>query len=297
MNPFFQTEAPTTKEMWKNEPNKFRQWIIMLGISMIIFLTITIVGLAMVLSTKDSLHSALSTAFQNTKGFSGDPDKSATTTLFLRFVSLPAAMIAIILISIILYSASLVESYKAKSFSKLSAPSIFLPELIGMFALFGAISSMANSSLITAVDGNVGAILSIVAQFFAIVLLFFAWQVSRIRRVFVNIERMEALEKSPEFQQMQEQMKNFFNAAQNGQSPSSSYGPSATPNSDPIQKAKVKEKSVETNEPKEAPEVTELKKLKIAKLREIANKLSISGADKMTKNELVSTIIRVTNQK
>ena len=113
--------------------------------------------------------------------------------------------------------------------------------------------------------------------------------------MFVNIERMEALEKSPEFQQMQEQMKNFFNAAQNGQTPSSSYGPTSTSKAEPV-KAKVKETPVETNEPKEAPEVTELKKLKVAELREIANKLSISGADKMTKNELVSTIIRVTNQ-
>ena len=141
---------------------------------MIIFLVLTITGLAMVLSTRNSLHSALVSSIQNTKGFSGDASKLATQKILLTFEVLPIAMVVMMLISIILYSTSLVQAYKSKTFSKLSAPSIILPEFIGMFALFGAITSMASSSLITAVDGNTGAIISIVAQFFAIVLLFFA---------------------------------------------------------------------------------------------------------------------------
>ncbi len=288
MNPFFQANTPTTKEMWKNEPNKFRQWIILLGIAMVIFLAITAAGLILVITDKSTLQDSLSKAIANTKGFTGDSDKTASQRIIMSFIVMPAIMILMTITSISLYATTLMKSYKAKTFSKLSGAAIYLPEFIGIFSLFGAVFS--SWSVIANVDNHVGAILSIAAQWFAIILLIFAWQVSRIRKTFIHIERMEELKKSPEFQQMQEQMKTFFNAAQSGQTPSSAYGPSSA-NAQP---ADIKETPVE--EVKEAPEVTELKKLKIEELREIANKLSISGSDKMAKNELVATIIRVTNE-
>ncbi len=285
MNPFFQANTPTTKEMWKNEPNKFRQWIILLGISLVVFLVLTVAGLALVLADRDTLHASIERAAAKTNGIS-DPSKAATQKIIFSFIATPLIMMVMTIISIGLYGTTLVKSYKSKTFSKLSGAAIFLPEIIGMFSLFGAIWS--SWSLISIVDSHPGALLTIASQYFAVVLLIFAWQVSRIRKTFIHIERMEALKKSPEFQQMQEQMKSFFNAAQNGQTPSSAYGPSAN-----AQPADVKETTAEV---KEAPEVTELKKLKLEELREIANKLSISGSEKMSKDELVATIIRVTNE-
>ncbi|CAM9150059.1 Rho termination factor N-terminal domain-containing protein [Mycoplasma todarodis] len=285
MNPFFQANTPTTKEMWKNEPNKFRQWIILLGISLIVFLALTIAGLALVLADRDTLHASIERAAAKTNGIS-DPSKAASQKIIISFIAAPMIMMVMTIISIGLYASTLVKSYKSKTFSKLSGAAILLPEIIGMFSLFGAIWSSWN--LISIVDRHPGALLTIASQYFSVVLLVFAWQVSRIRKTFIHVERMEALRKSPEFQQMQEQMKSFFNAAQNGQTPSSAYGPSSN-----AQPADIKETPTEV---KEAPEVTELKKLKIEELREIASKLSISGSEKMSKDELVSTIIRVTNE-
>ena len=285
MNPFFQADTPTTKEMWKNEPNKFRQWIILLGISLIVFLALTIAGLALVLADRDTLHASIEKAAANTNGIS-DPSKAATQKIILSFIAAPAIMMVMTMVSIGLYASTLIKSYKSKTFSKLSGAAIFLPELIGMFSLFGAIWSSWN--LITIVDKHPGALLTIASQYFSVVLLVFAWQVSRIRKTFIHIERIEILKKSPEFQQMQAQMKSFVDAAQKGQTPSSAYGPTSN-----AQPADIKETSAEV---KEAPEVTELKKLKIEELREIASKLSISGSSKMSKDELVSTIIRVTNE-
>ncbi len=286
MNPFFQANTPTTKEMWKNEPNKYRQWIILFGISMIIFLTLTLIGLILVFMNKDSLHTSITNSLENSKNSKGDPSKVATQRIIFSFIAIPIIMIVMTIASTGLYGITLLNSYKEQTFSKLSGPAIYLPQFIGMFSLFGAIFSSYN--VISMVEGNVGAILSIVAQYFSIILLVFAWQVSKIRKTFIHIERMEALKKSPEFQQMQEQMKTFFNAAQSGQTPSSAYGP--TPETP---KAKVKESDAQLND---APEVVELKKLKKAELIEIANKLSISGSDKMSKDELVATIVRVTNE-
>ncbi|TCG11098.1 Rho termination factor N-terminal domain-containing protein [Mycoplasma todarodis] len=288
MNPFFQANTPTTKEMWKNEPNKFRHWIILFGIAMAIFLVMTIAGLALVLSDKSTLQDSLSKAIAGTKGFTGDADQWASRRILMSFIVMPIIMICMAIAGAVLYGMTLVKSYKNKTFARISAAAVYLPEIVGLFSLFNA--AFSSWSMISIVDNHVGAILSITSQWFAVILLIFAMQVSRIRKTFIHIERMEELKKSPEFQQMQEQMKNFFNAAQSGQSPSAAYGPTPTPNA---QSADIKETPVETQE---APEVVELKKLKIEELREIANKLSISGATKMSKDELVATIVRVTNE-
>ncbi len=287
MNPFFQAKTPTTKEMWENEPNKFRHWIILLGIGLLIYMTLIITSIILVSIGYTDLKKIFSDIYTANKV--NNPDSSAGRDVLVNYIVLPSITGLLTVASILLYTTTTHASYKAKSFSKLSGFSIYFSEFIGLFAIFNAVRILFSStSVLQEIGQNPGALLSIIAQFFSIALFIFATQVSKIRKKFIYSERMETLSKSPEFTQMQEQMKTFFNQAQTGQNPSTAYGPVPTQTTTPVNPA------VQTKV-QEAPEVTKLKKLKISELRNIASQLSISGADKMKKDELIATIIRVTN--
>ncbi len=290
MNPMMQQQMPTEKELWKDEPNKLRIWIILFSIALVIFAIFSITGAALTIANQHELELNLQNAL---KLNSDAAEKSISNTVLWNFIVIPCIYGVVAVTSIIYFWSVLPKSYKKHTFANLPSTPIWLALAIGFIALFNSIGTVRKISL---VDQHTGAILVLVSSFFSIALLFFALPVSRIRRTFVAAKAYEELQKSPEFQQMQQQMQNFFNQAATGQNPGSPFGPTpgaATNTSqNKPQEAEVKQKTSE-----ESNEMKELKKLKISELRQIASKLSISGSDKMPKPELIQSIIRITNQK
>ncbi|CAM9096638.1 Rho termination factor N-terminal domain-containing protein [Mycoplasma marinum] len=296
MNPFFQTNIPTTKEMWKNEPNKFRQWIILLGASLLIFATLLVISIILVSTNISSIRSDLLDIMQKNISVNDWDQNSAESGvnhfIYFRLIGASVFMAILIIVGLVLYGITVYKAYKNKTFSKISGFTIYFSEFVGFLAMILMVYQFSTMVSFTQImKENSGIIVWVSAQVFSITLFVFAWQVSRIRKQFAYAEKIEEMKKNPQFQEMQAQMQNLFAQAQQN---SGNYGPTAgkttqndNSNSSPI--------NAEASEIKESPEVTELKKLKIEELRNIAFQLSISGYDKMSKDELIEIIIRVTN--
>ncbi len=283
MNNIFGGNVPTLKQLWKDEPSKFRQWIILFGIILFVTMTLSITSFILVLLNQDNIQNSLSKSWSSLITNEAQRVGAIKSHVLGNYIVMPGLVCLLSMSALILYIITTIKSYKLKSFSKISSYSVYISEFIGFMAIFDIVSAYRS---IIYTGNNVALIIALVVKFLSVTMLIFAMQVSKIRKSFLGIERIEQMQNNPEFQQMQEQMKQFFNQAQSGQSYHSPFGTPVTPTPNDVKKEKNKESK----------EVTQLKKLKIEELRNIAKKLSISGSEKMKKEELIKFIIRATQE-
>lgn len=201
-----------------------------------------------------------------------------------RLVIQPYVVFIVSLVMSILFPISLFKSYKDKDFSKISLAPMLIVGLIAFFSVINLIMSGIQYGLFT--NPETSTIIMTVATLLTIPIWFFiSRHVSLLKKccmiVKVNKERME-----------------FFQG-QNGAN--NQYYPNPQDlagSNNPIQNsAQVEELKAESVEQSQDPindkYRAKLEKLSIEKIRAIAEKLSISGSDKMNKEKLIETLIQI----
>ncbi|MCP4337232.1 MAG: hypothetical protein GY679_05300 [Mycoplasma sp.] len=300
MNPSIQP-MPTEKELWKDEPNKLRAWIILFIFSMLVFSILSIVGAALTITQEKSfLDKIVSVADPDlTKHEHSALEHNTAKIIKTSFIAFPLIYGILALVGIIYFVSILPNSYKKNTFSNLPVYPLYLSYFVGFVAFFNLVGTYKSINIVKEFSGP---LLIICTTFLSILLFFFALRVGKIRRIFISAKAYEDFQKfqqSPEFQEMQRNMQNFFNQANSGQTPNSPFetkststnaGPKTSNKGPEPQQADIKEQN------EESPEIKELRKMSIEDLRKIGSGLSISGYAKMSKEDLMKSIIRVTNQ-
>ena len=289
---------PTTKELWKNEKSKYRHWIILFSVAILSLLTLSVVSLFLNgFLFKDSIDFI----FQKYSSEENSPSRSEVSSrLFVNILLIIAIQVLAFFIGAIMFFKGIFDSYKSKSFERLSSiPSLFMGvtlfiAFLRVFLVFG--DSPFRSFYVSQSQG----ILYFVLQVCIIVVFFsISIQVNRIRRLFTLSSRIEEFKKSPQYQMMQKQSEYMQSATNNpnnfNQKNSSPYAPPAaavalsqSENNNQIKDEEKPENKILSKEEQK------LNKMKINSLKKVASKLFISGFEEMNKQELIKAILRVT---
>ena len=313
--------VPTTKELWKNEKDKYRIWIVMLTITLTAITVLALVSFILGLINSESIESTIKTSLRdNVPSKITDPGKisewkdEVTNSLLVRsFKVFPGIIFGLLLIGMVMYIATLIESYKRKSFSKLSKWTTLVIGVGAIYGIYMLISMIQSKSIILEIQPE-GIILFMLYVSSILVFLGGSFQVSRIRKQFAISERVEQIKASPQYQAMKAQMDQM---QANGGPMMNPMGPTGMGPMGPMSTPQPPMSTKPTNagqttmgsqpsvvQPAVKKELTPLEKqtkklsvMKVDDLRSLAKKLSISGYSTMKKSELVDNIIRITEGK
>ncbi len=287
---FSPQNVPTPQELWKNEKSKYRVWIILFGLSIFGILALSLVGLILNASNKTEVIQNLinwgnspSSTLRFAKGVDADIAIDNWANRFYRndLIITPSLKVTVLFIGFVLYISTIIDCYRKKTFSVISKWSTFvigLGAIIGVYQLFNIYYGTPIFSYAYGIYNFIGYIAPI------LVFIFVSVPINRIRNQFLISERVTKLKNSPEFKNLQEQMKS-------GQTPISPLSPFINPSFNQTQS------SNEQNKIDKNSNLEKLKKLKIVELKAIAKKLSISGYNTMKKEELIDSILRVSGEK
>ena len=307
MNPFLmQKDIPVISDLWKNEVNKYRLWIILFfaGILIIAALTLIYIILRATGITHDIIQQFMNSFNKNSKISNQITYDKAHLKYWSLMIIWPSIVFAFISLSIILATITIKTAYKHHNFGLISWAAILIIQMCAILALINIFYFWIGRG-VTNVTTSSSNIFYIIVMFLYVPVLYFTNRVSRIRKLFLLSIRMEKLKSDPNYQNMQQQMQQFMNNAGNrspfGFNPSNNSNNRSTSN--PVNTntpTTNKSKPLVKNTPQNGPVLSEadkqLSKLRIAQLREIAKKLYISGYDTMSKQELISSIKKATNK-
>ena len=284
-------EVPSVEELWKQEKAKYRHWIVLFMIAIITLTTLATTIFVLNLTDYDHI---VKTIFNNRKN--DNTSMSDVKSDMLYHVIIPAAfqMVAFIF-GLVYYVITVRQSYQKKSFAHLSQWSTFIvgfAAIISGYELMSMAWSHSFSSyatkLSTGIFGITFNILSVIIYFIVSV------PVGRIRRLFQISTRIEELKKDPQFRAMQEQFGHMMGQTQ-GQSP---FGPGVPPKqqtSTTGAATAAQPNVVKPKTPEISPEEKKLRNMSVKDLKSVAKELLISGYSTMQKQELIDSILRVTN--
>ncbi|MCR8613217.1 MAG: Rho termination factor N-terminal domain-containing protein [Mycoplasma sp.] len=294
--------VPTKNELWKNEPNKYRHWIILLVISLISVVAFGITAITLIYVNKSEYVKNIVSYFQS--GRNSLTISEAERYLFWQMVLMPIIIISLLLIGFVFFVKSLFITYKTKDFSKLSNFVLTFGFFVGLLSLMDIIWLSIRGRLYFM---NTGFTFLFLITPLSIFYGFTSFKVSSIRRIFLISDRIEKIKNDPNFQKMQEMMKNnpngfpnqnMYNPMQGNQNMNTTnngaFGPvpvgsnSQSPNQSPNQA-----QNIEIPLTQEQKDRKELSELTLSQLKEIAKKLSISGYEKMKRKEITDIIIRI----
>ncbi|WP_127942954.1 MULTISPECIES: Rho termination factor N-terminal domain-containing protein [unclassified Mycoplasma] len=292
--------VPRPKDLWKNEKNRYRHWIILFGIGFLVILAIHLTGTILNILDRDSIVNNLEQLFRESYPHQADNVYSelANRKFTIDYLTLPIVLISVILVGLTLYLITVTRSYRRHSFSYISTLSIYI---IGGGALMAFVQVIMMLLRIRSVFDTAGSIFQFV-NFFVVIGVWCtcAVKVNAIRKQFSFSEYVERLRHDERFIQWQQQMEQAVREGR-GINPLAPFAPSVdqpvtTNLKEPTAPAPKATKPAvnQTEEPKNL-RASRLKTLKVDELREIAKKLSIFGSETMNKEELVSHILRVTS--
>ena len=310
MNPFLmqQKNIPTISELWKNEVNKYRLWIIMFFIGGITILILSLIAIILnSIEFQSGVHAYLSILNKSIpKSQPNITYSQAKTYYIMTIIIIPLIMFLLLLASLIMIGVSIIQAYKTKNFARISGTGLFIIKFITFIAIINIFYWIFFSGGMNILQGIPGALYSFIVMFVYIPMAYFSHRISKIRNLFLIAERMEKLKNNPNFQNMQEQMQQFFGNFANMQSGNSSQpfnnkSKNQNTNFSSSTKSQTIKKTTTTNSKSSSKNIStsdwELSKLNITQLRTIAKKLYISGHEKMNKKELISFIKRATSKK
>lgn len=282
--------VPSQEELWKNEKSKYRQWIILFGISILIIFVIYFIGfiLNVVYSAENKANIADYILDKQANVSLSEAQSTADNYVLYQLQIIPAFISAMLLTALGVYLFGVFNSYKAKSFAKLYVYPSFI---IGFGALIGAyqiISQFIYGSLDFQTKGGIYHFISTIL--FPVVWLVVSRPVSRIRYAFFLSKKVNDIKNSPEYIQMQRQINEAMK--NNPGIPLGMFGPMSTPQAE-TPPADEDVAAITTQEIKMIEEQNKLEQMSVADLKAVASKLSISGAEGMSKTELISNILRV----
>ena len=290
---FSPQNVPTPKELWKNEKSKYRVWIILFGFSILGILTLSLIGLILNASNKDEVVKNLiswggspSSTLTFSKGVDQEIAINNWANRFYRndLIITPSIKVTVLFIGLVLYISTIIDCYRKKTFSAISKWSTFVigvGAIIGVYQLFTIWNGTPIFSYAYGIYNFVGYIAPI------LVFIFVSIPINKIRNQFLISERITKLKNSPEFKNFQEQMKN-------NQNPMAGVSPFINPSFNQVPKTSSEENKANVNENSN---LQKLRKMRIAELKVIAKKLSISGYNTMKKDELIDSILRVSGEK
>lgn len=295
-------DIPTQAELWKDEKQKYRPFIIMFGIGILIVFALLLASFILNV-TNHSIKSDVAQWLQDmypdhynkfTDQAIRASEANADAANWHRTYILIYPIISFILlgIGVVLYGATVYESYRAKSFAKLSGYTTAIVLVGAIFAGY-QLMQMAWSEDARLETEFGGGIFQIIAYALMIVVAILGSQISKIKRVFFASARIEALKNDPAFKAAQEQMQQMMN----GNVQMGPFGPIMPQPQAPTQTTNENGEVVQLPaQPAISKEQEKLENMSLANLKKVAKKLSISGSDKMEKKELIEAILRVTSQ-
>ncbi len=280
--------VPTPKDLWKNEKQKYRHWIILFGIGLFVVLAFYLTGAVLNIVNKDSIILALQEQYK-------DFPKSETlvqNAWITQHLVFPSLIISLLSIGLFLYVITITKSYLHTSFAQISLLSISVISFGALFSFIQLIMFLISLSRKPFNFNSMGSIFIFITSILFIVVYFTsATKVNRIRRQFAYSEYVQKLKTDERFINFQDHLKNSM--VNQSASP---FAPGIiNPIVAPMPAANNQETKI--NDLKTNDQYEKLNAMSIEKLQEIAIKLSISGVELMQKNELISTIIRVSSSK
>ena len=321
MNPFMMPmlnlpDVPPQAELWKNEKSKYRHWLVLFGISLIAILSILIASLILNVIHSSSIKEELSNWAKPTElggkghvSIPGSVDTSERMNWISKWVDsywernlviIPSIKMSFVLIGMIFYFATLVDSYRNHTFAKLSQwPSMIvgIGALIGLYQLFQLIWSSPDFSYSEGVFNFMNYFIPLVVWVFVSV------PVSRIRKTFVISAKVEEIKADPRYQEMlnqsQQQMNNNNMNNMNGNMNMGPFGPmpnnfqqnGASINPNNLNQQMQQQRELTKEEKREL----ELRKMTLPQLKKVAKEISISGYKEMSKEELIKSILRISD--
>ncbi|MGL6125418.1 MAG: Rho termination factor N-terminal domain-containing protein [Metamycoplasmataceae bacterium] len=264
-------------ELWEEE-KKYRWWIIGFATSLIVLFVLNLVFVVMAyMSEKELINYFMGFYPTNREEMADNWFNSIIVNLIIWTVAL--------FISSLVFIYSIFNCYKAKSFEKLDSISSFF---VGFLTFYSFFSNFFNLIRISEIFfGNNFMIFYFFLPFLSIpVWLLLARQVRKIKRSFFIAKRQEEI--------------NAFYEANQGQM---GTNPFQSPFGFPFQRTKTQEQQFNpVQNPENDAEIqknkeksSKLEAMTIVQLRQIADKLSISGIKEMKKAELIKTILSVTD--
>lgn len=311
-SPFGIQKLPTTEELWKNEKSKYRIWIISFGVGILAILAMVLISSILSFVAKSARVDELWKEFQeiynttDTGRYTIEKLKEmAERQVLYSNLVWPSIKLIVVTLAVTMYFTTVYRSYNLKSFAGISSFStgIFfmfaLWEFINLFSyVFGIIKKDVTTTY-TSSDW-----ISVVTPFlFVAIYMGFGTKVTRIRNTFKYSERMNDLKNNPILTGNIDQFMNQFNNTQQnstktqgeGQGVENPFGPPAANVANENVAFQINEAhQQERVKSEEELKYEKLSKLSKSQLEEIAKKLSISGFETMSSEELIKTIIRMT---
>ena len=317
MNPFMNGMAqgqvpnmPTTKELWKHEKEKYRHWIILFGIGILVIFALFLTSLILSIVNEASIKEHIRVWGYGKAQFAGiDPKgkiiydgsdydlavkdwaSSTWTKENIIYTSIKAGLSGI---GVILFVSTTYNAYQKKSFARLSAWASFAIAICALIGVYEIISMAWQEYPKVVFQYPEGIFLFILYIIPIAIWLFVSRPIAKIRRTFLMAERIEAFKNSPQYQQMQEQMSQMQNGGNINPAAMGPFGPQSQPQTGPAGTPTAAPTQPVKREltPKEK-RIKELQAMNISNLKEIAKKLSISGYTSMKKAELIDNIVRI----
>jgi len=267
-------------ELWEDE-KKYRWWIFGFALSLFVLFALHLALTISVFLFKNQL-------IEHYKVFS--PETASYTPLwfaenqFQGFAMTLIGMSIALFFCLSIFSYSIFNCYKIKSFEKLDSISSFFLGFQVFFTFLTLIQTFMFGANFNIISGNNLTILAFVLKFLLIpVWLLLSQEVKKIKRTFFLAKRQEEINAFYENNQQQMNQTPF------------QQNPFGFPFQQKNNQSQSAKKPIDVT-----PEVVEkdkrnlkLKLMTISQLRKIADKLSISGSKDMNKSELIKIILSI----
>lgn len=295
--------VPPVKELWKNEKEKYRHWILLFGIGILVIFAMQLTSFILNMISADTIKATLQDRTNDYLGASltTAQRKTVAAEVFTKtFLVMPIVQFSLVGLGIFYFIVTVFYSYKHHSFAKISQWATMVIGLGTFVAVYQLLQmAISKSSRIVLDNDFPGGIFQFINYFLVIGVYFgAAVKVSKIRRQFAISERVERLKNDPMFQQQMEAYKNMM---QNGGMSMGPMGPMVNPqatnvNNPQLAGAKNNQTQQNISKPEVSKEEKELNAMSITELKQVAKELSISGYNRMKKTELIKAILRVSNK-
>lgn len=290
--------VPTTKDLWKNEKQKYRHWMILFGIGLLAVFVLYSIGFIINLIDKELIMQKLIAEVRKDTNIS-DPKSLAESRFLTHFVIFPSIVVSSLFIAIILYVVTIIKSYLQHSFAHFSLWLIYIVSFGALFSFIQIVTMLTSAKLLMQFTGSI--FIFITLTLFVVFYFTTATKVSRIRKQFAYSEYIQKLKNDERFMKFQQNMQNSMgegNMFGNTSWRNNPFGPQSV---NPQTSITDPNKAISTNlqvpiDIKMHKQYNKLQAMSIEKLKEIGKKMSISGMELMQKDELVETIIRVSKK-
>ncbi|MGL5521774.1 MAG: Rho termination factor N-terminal domain-containing protein [Metamycoplasmataceae bacterium] len=282
----------TSSQIFESE-KKFRPFFIALFIALLFLFAMYLTSLILTImnwTDPNFIQAFKDNLIANDQNNILTPSRIENIVLQTQLIQISQASILLLIIttSLVLFVKKLYDCYKEKTFSKLSIMASMVIGLIGFYVIVNLLTSFFNPRLF--ISWSTIDTLNIIASGSTIFIWFFISRyITLIKKISLRAEMLaKAKEQQYGLNEIIQQV-NTFQTNENGEKSEENVDYEANVGNNENKEIIIEQK-YESN-----PNALKLKNLNKTQLTQIANKLSISGIDLMTKEELIYHISIVTN--